>query len=283
MIYKWHGYLKAVSMIHQGGDEKTGSSPVLNTITIYNDEEDEFSRIPIVSANSIRGKLRRMIMYDFAQLIGKPIEEMENMKLQQVLMGGGSLESVSDEKDSGVIDLELRKTVQRNFIPLAIYGISIKNQMIEGKLKCGMAFPVCKEYIPFLPEKYKDMPQASQPVRTFTDSLFFTRRDDIRKEREEDEQAIQMKVDIETLMPGTVLYHWWALDNPTEVELSCFGRMMKLFADSPFLGGKASGGLGNVELHYDPEFPSDKAYLKHIEKNKKIILEMYDKLNKILR
>jgi len=272
MIKRFEGTMLAVSPIFHGGDEKTGSTPVLRSITIFSEQKGEFQKIYYISGNSIRGKLRRLVMYDFFNLLGKPIDDVENLKVYHLFFGGGKLES--SDKDTGIIDLEIRRNVRDLIPPLALFGSAIRNQMIPGILKNGHAFPICIETLAFIPEKYHDFPQAKKSIRTFTDTSFFTRRDDLQAEREEDEQAIQMKVDYEVFIPGTLFYHWFSLEHPTEIELSAFGHMLNLFHQSPFLGGKSSTGDGEVQFKYSPELPSGQAYRDFINGKKTEILDL---------
>jgi len=211
-------------------------------------------------------------MYDFFQLLDKPLKEVENLKVYHLFFGGGKLEG--GEKDSGIIDLEIRRKIRSLIPPLAIFGTAVKNQMVPGILKNGHAFPICLETLQFIPEKFHSAPQAQKSIRTFTDTSFFTRRDDLQGEKEEDEQAIQMKVDYEVFIPGTLFYHWFSLEHPNDLELSTFGHMMKLFQQSPFLGGKSSTGDGEVAFQYQPQLPDDSLYLQFMENSKDQILEL---------
>ncbi len=276
MIHKFEGVMLAISPIFHGGDEKTGSTPVLRSITIFNEKKGEFQKIYHVSGNSVRGKLRRALMYDFFQQIGKPAQEVENLKVYHLFFGGGKLES--SDKDTGVIDLEIRRKIRSIIPPLALFGSAVKNQMIPGILKNGHAFPICLETLSMIPEKFHSLPQAQKSIRTFTDTSFFTRRDDLQAEREDDEQAIQMKVDYEVFIPGTAFYHWFALEHPNELELSTFGHMMELFGQSPFLGGKSSTGDGEVTFRYEPELPSGELYRNFLQNSKNQILELLEYL-----
>jgi CRISPR/Cas system CSM-associated protein Csm3 (group 7 of RAMP superfamily) len=264
---KYEGILEAKTPIFHGGDEKTGSTPVLRTITIFND--GRFEVIPYISGNSIRGKLRRLAFLDlFTRLGYEP-----NLKLHHILYSGGVLESV--EEDYGVIDLGLRKTIRETLPLLALFGSSIGNQVLSGKLQVGHAFPICKEYASFLPEKLQFVEQAKESVRLFTGDTFITRRAEIPRQ-DKDEDAVQMKVDYECFIPGTLFYHFFALDYPNDVELSCFGHIMNLFLQTPFLGGRSSQGDGEIRFSYEPEFMSPDLYLSFIEEKKKEIIAVLD-------
>lgn len=275
MIQKYEGWMLAKSMIHHGCSEKTGSSPVLRTIFMYVGGQGEVP-IPYINGNAIRGKLRRLLMREFFQFIGIDPAELD-MKIYHTFFTGGALESAEDMY--ATIDLGMRKKIRELFIPLALLGCAIGNQMIPGKLKVGHAFPVCKEYAMFLPEWLQKDERASMPVRVFTDESFHTRKDDLHAEREKDEQATQMKVDYECFIPGTKFYHWWALEYATELEASCFGRLIEIFRESPIVGGMGSIGNGQVVFDYTPRIPSDKIYLEYVRRKKEDILKLLQELS----
>ncbi len=217
-IEKYEGWMLAKSTIHHGGNEKTGSTPVLRTIYMYVDSMGEVP-IPYINGNAIRGKLRRLLMREFLQLVGINPEDL-NTKLYHIFFTGGALESTEDTY--ATINLELRKDIRKLLIPLSLLGGAIGNQLIPGKLKVGHAFPVCREYEMYLPEFLKNDERVKMSVRSFTDESFRTRKDALKADRTEDEQAVQMKVDFECFIPGTKFYHWFALEYPTELEKSCF-------------------------------------------------------------
>ncbi len=269
--YEIEGTATALTPIFHGGDEKTGSTPVLRTIMVYVDNIGEVP-IPYISGNGIRGKLRRMTMKDFIDSVDY---EIQNVKLHHVLFSGGMLEST--EETYGSIDLELRKKVRELMPPVALFGCAIGNQMIQGILTVEHMWPICLEYSAYLPEKYWSDRRAKRPIRTFTDQSFITRRDDLRAERAEDEQAVQMKVDYECFVPGTKFYHRFILQIPDELQKSCFGRIMDLFAMMPYIGGRGSGGDGKVMLSYD-NIPSADLYMEFLAEKKDEIRQLLQEL-----
>lgn len=277
-IKKHYGYLLTKSIIHHGGNEKTGSTPVLRSIFLYNEEKGEL-QIPYINGNSIRGKLRRLLMHDFLTSLNVSIDTM-NIKLYHTFFTGGVLESNDDT--AGKIDLELRKQIRNLLPPLALMGCAIGNQMIQGKLKCGHIFPFCSEYKDFLPENFQNDNRCNLSVRSFTDETFITRRDDLKAERKDDEQAQQMKVDYECFIPGTKFFHWWAVENPSEIEYSCFGRMIELFRQSPYLGGSSAIGNGEVSFVYEPEIVNSQTYMNFINTKSVEINDFISSLGKIL-
>jgi len=276
IIQKYEGWLLAKSPIHHGGNEKTGSTPVLRTIYLYVDGMGEIP-FPYLHGNAIRGKLRRLIMKDFLELLGFEVDKLP-VKLYHTFFTGGVLESTED--NYATIDLKMRTEIRDLIIPLAVFGCAIGNQMIPGILKVGHAFPICKEYYIYLPEQYKQDERVNKNVKEFTDESFHTRKDDLKADREKDEQAQQMKVDYECFGIGTKFYHWFSLEWATELEKSCFGRVIELFRKSPFVGGKSSTGDGEVSFDYRPQISDSKAYISFVESNKDLLIELIAKLGK---
>lgn len=274
-FYEIEGTITALTPIHSGGDEKTGSTPVLRTIMVYVDGIGEVP-IPYLSGNGIRGKLRRLSMKDFLDMLEY---EITNTKLHHALFSGGVLESTSDT--TGVIDLAFRKKVRELMPPVAIFGCALGNQMIQGNLIVEHMWPICEEYKPYLPEEYQKDPRANQPIRTFTDQSFITRRDDLREERAEDEQAVQMKVDYECFVPGTKFYHRFVLQLPDQLQLSCFGRVIDLYEAMPYVGGRSSSGDGKVMLNYKNK-PDASLYLEFVQEKKDEIVKLLKELEERL-
>lgn len=282
-ILRFPGTITAISPLHHGGDEKTGSAVVLRSIMMYVEgkggQPGQEVPMPYLSGNGIRGKLRRALMRDLFDLIGYPLEDLKSLKLFHVLFSGGVLESTDDK--AAVIDLALRRHIRSMLPPLSLFGCAFGNQMVEGKLVVANAFPVCEEYETYLPDHLKACERATKPVRIFTDEVFATRRDDLRAGRAEDEQAVQMKISFECFVPGTMFTHFFALRYPTAVETSCFGRMFRLLAKEPFMGGKMGTGHGEVALDYQG-IPSSEDYLAFVLDSTPNIREVIDMLQGML-
>jgi hypothetical protein len=269
------GTLTALTPIFTGGDEKTGSTPVLRTIMIYNDELGEVA-IPYISGNSYRGRLRRIMMIDLLYNLGY---EIHNPKLHHSLFSGGVLEST--DENTGMVDLELRKRIRNLIPPVALLGGCFGNQLIAGSLVVEHLWPICREYKQFLPDEYQKDPRAMRSIREFTDQSFITRRDEIREERKEGEQAVQMKVDYECFVPGTKFYHRFIIQMPDELQKSCLGRALELFEIAPFIGGRSAQGDGKVLLSYKQK-PNGGLYLEFLQDKKDDITKLLQELEETL-
>jgi hypothetical protein len=270
------GTLEALAPITHFGDEKTGSSPILRTLSVYEPSINDIIDLPVLSGNAIRGMLRRLLITDLLQQL-----EFTNpsTKLHHCLYTGGVLESSSDTY--GTIDLNLKNRVRESLPPLALFGTAIGNQMIQGCLRVEFAFPVCRERLVYLPPELANDPRAQKPAREFTSIVFKTRRDDLRAERDEDEQAVQMKVDYEAFIPGTLFTHRFVLTYPNELELSCFAHLLELWREQPYVGGKLASGHGLLRIQYDYPYTPD-AYLHYLTNNKPQIVQLLTELGEKL-
>ena len=260
-VFRIEGYITAQSPIHHGGDEKAGNQSLIRRQSYIVD--NSVIEVPVISGNAIRGVLRRMIWDDLLERVGYTLT---NMKIYHMLFTGGILEAV-DSKDSGLIDIDMKKRLRAELPPLAVLGTALGNQMFEGKLKCAIAQPICSELKDFLPDGLPVQPSTS--IYELVSFDFMTRLDDVKEARQEGEAAHQMLMNFEVINPGTVFVHSFALDNPNEVEKAVLARALNLWRESPYVGGKSGVGYGNVKINY--ELSDDSAYLDFIENNKEQI------------
>jgi CRISPR/Cas system CMR subunit Cmr4 (Cas7 group RAMP superfamily) len=139
------GNIQALSPIHHGGSESHGTiKPILALPTVVRNAEtgeEEIDNIPTIHGNSIRGNLRALIMQDFLDLLEY---QLDSKKVYHFLFDGGMLEAV-DAKDKGAINLKMKDEIRYNIPAISLLGSALGNQMIQGKLKVGMADIVCKE------------------------------------------------------------------------------------------------------------------------------------------
>ncbi len=271
-VLRVEGTATALRPLHHGGDEKTGSTPVLRTVMSYVEGQGQVP-IPFVSGNSVRGRLRRLVMKDMLDAVDY---ELTNPKIHHALFSGGLLET-TEEKESGVIDLAFRRAVRETLPAAAVLGCTLGNQAVHGILIVEHLWPICEETAPDLPEKFRGDERARLPVRAFCDQSFITRRDELRAERKEDEQAVQMKVNYECFIPGTRFYHAFALSVPSALEQACLGHAIGLWRELPFIGGRSSGGDGKLRLDYEG-VPDPGPYETYLREAKADIRKMLKEL-----
>lgn len=266
------GILKAKTPVFHGGNEKTGSVVLLNRLKFIVDGEP--MEIPYISGNAVRGVWRRLIFADMLERVGYEIDVSKKggLKLYHTLFAGGVLETAKEE-DSRAINLELKREILNLIIPARLFGLSYGNQMIEGRLKVGHLLPICTELKEYLPENVN-------PTHSFYDFLghtFQTRKDELRTERERNEQAVQMLIEYEVFASGTPFYHEVKLEDPAELDVSCLARVIELWKQKPFIGGKSSIGFGELVINYNLEATSEQ-YLNFLEEKRDEICDLLRRL-----
>jgi len=272
------GNIEALSPIHHGGSESHGTiKPILALPTVVRNAEtgeEEIDLIPTIHRNSIRGNLRSLIMQDFLDLLDY---QLDSKKVYHFLFDGGMLEAV-DAKDKGAINLKMKDSIRKHIPPISLLGSALGNQMIQGKLKVGMADIVCKETAHYLPYDEDGAPNFSAYGLRSKD--FGTRLDSLKEDREEGEAATQMKYEFQTLITGTRFTHEFRLDDALDWEYACLIRMLNLWNTRPSIGGKSGSGYGKVRLNYDYVPDDEKPYLEYDAQNKESIVSELDEMVK---
>lgn len=258
------GTLTALSPLHHGGDDKTGSESLLHRMKwVVN---DEIMEIPYISGNGIRGKLRRLVFADFLNLLDYDIK---SLRLYHALFAGGLLESVGS---SGKIELEKKKQIRNIIPPISVFGTSFGNQIFEGKLKIGFMMPICKELNEYLSIK------SEKSFFSYLDFEYQTRKDDLG-EREEDQSAVQMLINYEVFIAGTKFYHKIILDNMNEIEEGVIARMLNLWKNDPTIGSKSSIGFGYLKLDYNYNPKKEQLYVDYCKNNREQIISILEELD----
>lgn len=260
------GIIQAISPIHHGGDEKTGSETMLRRMKYY--VGDKIIEIPYISGNAIRGYLRRLVMQDFLERLSYKVR---NLKLYHALFSGGVLETV--DTGAGVIDLELLRAIRKYLVPISVFGFAYRNQIVEGKLIVGHALPICRELNEYLPHK------SDKSFYEFLDWEFATRKEEIKADKKSDEPKVQMLYRYEVFIPGTRFYHHFVLLDMNNVEESFFTHMLKLWSERSFIAGRSSAGCGEIILHYDTsELNGPETYIDFINRNRDEIIGILEGL-----
>jgi len=265
-LFRVDGILTAKTPIFHGGNEKTGSVALLNRIKyIVNGEAME---IPFISGNAVRGVLRRHAFKDFLDMLGYEIDVSTKggQRLYHTLFAGGVLESV--EGSEGAIDVELKRRILQLIPPARLFGFSYGNQMIEGRMKVGHLLPICRELNEYLPVKGKIS------FYELIGHMFQTRKDELRT----GDETVQMLVEYEVFVPGTQFYHEILLEDPTPLDISCLARVIELWKMKPFIGGKSSIGMGELEINYNTNISSDE-YIKFVKDRRDEICQLLNDLS----
>ena len=270
----FEGTLTALTTIHSGGDLKTGVASMMRAIDFIVDGDAK--PIQIIDGNSIRGNLRRLLLNDFFAQVEYTIKTPRLF----YMLSGGALEEVSSQ-DSGTMNLQLRREIRAMIPPLSLLGCSMGNQAFAGKLVVAKALPVCREMNDFIPL------QSKISLGTYITGSFNTRRaereipESVQANQRSEEPTIQMKVNLQCFAPGTKFYHKFMLLDTTPIEKSCFARMVELWRERPFVGGKSAVGYGEIKIDYPKLTLTSETYLTWLQENKAEIVKVLEKLDTV--
>lgn len=276
----YKGNMTCLQPLHHGGNGDYGTTKLIlalpTVIKNPNTGEREIDNIPAIHGNAIRGVLRRLMMQEFLDQLDYTLD---SMKVYHFLFTGGMLEATS--KDSGVIDLKLKQKIRDNIPPISLLGSALGNQMIQGKLKVGLANLVCKETEEYISPDY----DTSFSAYNLRGSDFGTRLDDLKesknKDKDKDAQSTQMLYEFETVVRGARFTHEYILEDANPVERACFYNGYKLLSERPFLGGKGSTGYGQMKFDYpklNNEELDDTPYIEYLKDNQETITSLLDEL-----
>jgi len=219
--------------------------------------------IPCISGNSIRGILRRNVMYDFVRRV--EITRLSKDSYHQLFTGGVLTDSTLYE------DIEKREKLVSMCPMIAVFGSAIGNMTIEGLLSVGIAYPKCHE-----------IGNDTRSFWEYLDVVFQTRLDSSKTEKEieiegKHENPDQMKYEYEVFSPGTPFAHSFRFLDRFELATSAFWQMINLFHENPVVCGLSAVGNGELDLSElaDSE-GKERVYLDYLEANKQAIKEFFE-------
>lgn len=230
---------------------------------------DKYENIPVFSGNALRGIMRTLVMRDYLERIGVTINTV-SQNLFYTFFNGGSL------KSGGAENLTFKTELKKNCPPLVLFGSAYRSIMTEGKLKCGILKPICKEL-----NDYNVNQSRTSIYDGMLSEVFYTKKDRLKTEAEnvkdiddKDKEIMQMKYESETFSAGTELESEIQVEFANEVEYSCACHMLKLLKEAGHLGGKSSVGHGSFKLNTSVDVDAEaELYKKYIDDNKDEMLK----------
>ena len=275
-ITKVSGRYTAKSPISHGSDEDFGMEQRLRTLqmTVEEDGERFQEEIPVISGNSLRGRMRDLLAED---LLARLDLEVHDTLLYSLYSGGNLQRGAGGRKIKRSRINEVRDKVPM----LSLLGTALGTQMIEGKLNVDMLIPVASETEDYTGAK------SDTSVFSYVDDVFYTRKDDIEGQTDSGgsgsaDQAQQMKFNIQVFTPGTEFVHDLVLRSTSKIEASCLAHAINLFSQNPRLGGMEARGHGRVEFEYDDQLPPPDVYTEYVDSNKQEIREFLEKVDRDL-
>lgn len=279
--------ITALSPIHHSSFDANENKVTLRRIKTYT--RDGLKEVPYIEGNSIRGRMRRLVMRDFVTRVGY---DASTPRFYHLLFSGGKLEKVKSNEKS-LVNLQMRRLVSQLMPPISIFGTSWLNQTIGGfKMKVGKAMPICKELdgLYFNSSDYWNLEDYNlKEVPSFNDLTTETaiyHWDELKVPREKDEDPYQMFIEKECFIAGTHFAHEFYFNDLTQVEEAFVSNMFDVFSKNPFLGANSGAGFGKVKLKFFGEdfknLEPSSTYHDFIEENRSQIIEIFEILDRSL-
>lgn len=246
------GICTALSSISHNGGEKNGTIVQLRREKFVQ-PKGKVVEIPVISGNSIRGKIRDLAAIDI-------LTKNDGVKVQvdadnfNLLFSGGALESTGGKN----LDIEKVRQMRKDIPMISVLGCSIGNVIVPGKVDIGKMIPICKETLHLIPEKF----HGTEEIKTIWEYCqveMNTRKDDTKDENKrefikkefltEDLRGGQMMYNIETLVAGTRFYWKICLRDTTDIETGAFLSILQSWAaQSSQVGGNGRVGHGRLRV-----------------------------------
>lgn len=246
------GTCTALSSISHNGGEKNGTIVQLRREKFVQ-PKGNVVEIPIISGNSIRGKLRDLAAIDI-------LTKNDGVKVEvdadtfNLLFSGGSLESTGGKN----LDIEKVRQMREDIPMISVLGCSVGNVIVPGKVDIGKLIPICKETLHLIPEKF----HGTEEIKTIWEYCqveMNTRKDDTKDENKREfikKEALtadlrggQMMYHMETLVAGTRFYWKVCLRDTNDVETGAFLSILQSWAaQSSQVGGNGRVGHGKLKI-----------------------------------
>lgn len=246
------GICTALSSISHNGGERNGTIVQLRREKFVQ-PKGKVVEIPVISGNSIRGKIRDLAAIDILTKADgmKVLVDADNFNL---LFSGGSLESTGGKQ----LDIDKVRQMRKDIPMLSVLGCSIGNVILPGKVDIGKMIPICKETLHLIPEKYHGTDEI-KTVWEYCQVEMNTRRDDTKDENKREfikEEALtddlrggQMMYYTETLVAGTRFYWKVCLRDTTDIETGAFLSILQSWSQqSSQVGGNGRVGHGRLKV-----------------------------------
>ena len=201
--------------------------------------------IPALSGNSLRGRLRRVVMPDLFDRVGLSRADLPAPawdRLYAALANGGHLDG-SEASVSPDAIRELRAALP----PLSMLGSALYSWMLPGRCSVGFCWPVCVETV-----AARLVDAIEGPLFCAEDLVAETshcRHIDRTEHDPEVSGVTPMPTTIETLATGTRLearIHVYS--EATAIERAAIAYGLDRIHE---IGGKVAGGLGWAEITHD--------------------------------
>lgn len=273
----------ALSSVSHNGGETNGIVTQLRREKFVNN--NKVVNVPLISGNSTRGKMRDLSAIDILTKLESGVKIQVDLDSHNLLFSGGSLESTGAKH----LDLEKVRKMRKGIPIVSVFGCSIGNIILPGKVQIGKMYPICKELDSFIPDEFKQGKELKS-IWDLCQTEMYNRTDDAKNEhyrdfltdeaKDADKIKSQMKYHIETIIAGTEFYWKICLVDTSDMETGAFLAILNKFATTPYiLGGNGRVGLGDIKIEIvstktidsNVDFKNDDfvKYIENYQSNKK--------------
>ncbi len=233
-------YTATAPVSHIGETASTGS--YFQTI------KTSYGKIPIITANSVRGTIRdsgaKYLLDNIGVKVGK--------EAFHVLFSGGNLNGAMKN------DVAKAKGIREHFPIVSLLGGGLGDMIMAGKMSVGNLYPVCDETAEMIGAEKNGI-----SWKNLIDEIEFTRTDDGKDDQlakyienpDEEKKAkasTQMRFSVQYMAVGTEFQQTiFLFPNVTELERGALCSAIVEWFKIPRLGGMASRGFGFFDAETD--------------------------------
>lgn len=257
--YRLDGTFRLRSPLSHIGENISNKSYLVQESILQPDGDLE--EVFVYSGNAWRGQLRDLCAAYMLDNLGGARVPLDAFHL---LFSGGRIGG------SQVTDIGAARRMRAAIPMVSVFGGGVGNQILQGKMRVGNCYPLCKEAAPVLPARLQDQARRV-PYSSCTMEKEHSRRDDAKidsvrrhlaaedvlliegegkKTKAAGDVADQMRIGMELVCPGVGLHTWITLEDASEVELGALVSGLHRFSSNPVIGGKSAIGYGLVDLDY---------------------------------
>ena len=268
--------LTLLAPMHHGAGT-AGNTALLRTHEIVNPETGEHSRVPFVSANSVRHGLRDALAWHLTRTIG--IEDGTLTKAAvDLLWSGGAVTSTGSQTD-----LTIGRRTETTYPALALLGFAARSDIYAGTLRVSDLELACTENAWRAPTHLHGSPLLTRGAAAYRGEEFGTRHDvattPVARLVATDPAAgtTQMIYDRQVLLAGSVLYGELGLDaSATDWHRVVLDAAVTLWAPDGRvqIGALGSHGYGQATIDYTPTEGALQAWTEHVTSHADAIIDL---------
>lgn len=225
--------------------------------------------VPVIPGNTIRGRMRDLLMaYAIDKIFGENPHKCLRAKQYHTLFSGGMLTD-----DTGFVNIESKRDFRERLPFLSILGCMKGNEDVPGKIHINFAKLNCHEF----------NPENERSGFSYLKEYFCTRRDDYEGIVSEEELkklggAVQMIYSMMCIETGSEFFWSIEYDQLTDIEHSFFDLMLSLFITNGNVGGIGRVGFGKISVELEDYILNPALTDQFLSDNRENIKEMIEKL-----